>query len=200
MEVRELLNVLHIAERLKDELRHCETSKGRRESVAEHSWRLALMAFFMKDEFPTLNMDKVIKMCLIHDLGECFTGDIPTFMKSASDEKKEDTALFDWVASLPLPYDTELAALRSSRLTSRSRISAQLPPTTPGPRMASFFMTDLLMLRWPCGRSQGSSRSPARGTCRSCVFFRSCTGWKGLQAPPRPACRRRVRPGTRACR
>ena len=39
-------------------------------------------------------MDKVIKMCLIHDLGECFTGDIPTFLKSASNEKKEDTALF----------------------------------------------------------------------------------------------------------
>ena len=111
MEVRALLDVLHIAERLKDELRHCKTSKGRRESVAEHSWRLALMAFFMKDEFPTLDMDKVIKMCLIHDLGECFTGDIPTFLKSASDEKKEDTALFSWVASLPAPYNTELAAL-----------------------------------------------------------------------------------------
>ena len=111
MEVRALLDVLHIAERLKDELRHCETSKGRRESVAEHSWRLALMAFFMKDEFPTLDMDKVIKMCLIHDLGECFTGDIPTFLKSASDEKKEDTALFSWVASLPAPYNAELAAL-----------------------------------------------------------------------------------------
>ena len=27
MEVRALLDVLHIAERLKDELRHCETSK-----------------------------------------------------------------------------------------------------------------------------------------------------------------------------
>ena len=103
MEVRALLDVLHIAERLKDELRHCETSRGRRESVAEHSWRLALMAFFMKDEFPALDMDKVIKMCL--------TGDIPTFLKSASDEKKEDTALFDWVASLPAPYNTELAAL-----------------------------------------------------------------------------------------
>ena len=107
MEVRALLDVLHIAERLKDELRHCETSRGRRESVAEHSWRLALLAFFMKDEFPALDMDKVIKMCLIHDLGECFTGDIPTFLKSA----KEDTALFDWVASLPAPYNTELAAL-----------------------------------------------------------------------------------------
>ena len=65
MEVRALLDGLHIAERLKDELRHCETSRGRRESVAEHSWRLALMAFFMKDEFPALDMDKVIKMCKI---------------------------------------------------------------------------------------------------------------------------------------
>lgn len=111
MEVRELLNVLHIAERLKDELRHCETSKGRRESVAEHSWRLALMAFFMKDEFPTLNMDKVIKMCLIHDLGECFTGDIPSFLKSGGDEERERSALETWVASLPAPYSVELKTL-----------------------------------------------------------------------------------------
>ena len=110
MEAKERLRVLHTAERLKDETRHCYTSGGRRESVAEHSWRLALTALFLRDEFPALDMDRVIRMCLIHDLGECFTGDIPTFMKSASDEKKEDTALFDWVASLPLPYDTELAA------------------------------------------------------------------------------------------
>lgn len=111
MEVHKLLETLHIAERLKDELRHCDTSKGRRESVAEHSWRIALMALFMQDEFPELDINKVIRMCLIHDLGECFTGDIPTFLKSASDEKKEDTALFSWVASLPAPYNTELAAL-----------------------------------------------------------------------------------------
>ena len=111
MEVHKLLETLHIAERLKDELRHCDTSKGRRESVAEHSWRIALMALFMQDEFPELDINKVIRMCLIHDLGECFTGDIPTFLKSAKDEKKEDTALFSWVASLPAPYNAELAAL-----------------------------------------------------------------------------------------
>ena len=37
MEVRELLNALAVAERLKDTTRHCYTSKGRHESVAEHS-------------------------------------------------------------------------------------------------------------------------------------------------------------------
>ena len=111
MEVRALLDVLHIAERLKDELRHCETSRGRRESVAEHSWRLALMAFFMKDEFPALDMDKVIKMCLIHDLGECFTGDIPSFLKTDAATEKEDSLLERWVSGLPAPYNAEMSAL-----------------------------------------------------------------------------------------
>ena len=79
MEARALLDALHVAERLKDETRHCYTAGGRHESVAEHSWRIALMAFWMKDEFPDVDIDKVIRMCLIHDLGECFIGDIPTF-------------------------------------------------------------------------------------------------------------------------
>ena len=72
MEARALLDALHVAERLKDETRHCYTSGGRHESVAEHSWRIALMAFWMKDEFPDVDIDKVIRMCLIHDLGEWF--------------------------------------------------------------------------------------------------------------------------------
>lgn len=111
MEVRALLNALHIAERLKDETRHCYTSGGRREDVAEHSWRMALMAFWMKDEFPDVDIDKVIRMCLIHDLGECFTGDIPSFMKTVADEEKEDSALFSWVGSLPQPYAAEMREL-----------------------------------------------------------------------------------------
>ena len=111
MEPNKLLDILHTAERLKDTLRHCDTSKGRRESVAEHSWRLALTALFLRDEFSALDMDRVIRMCLIHDLGECFTGDIPTFLKTAEDEQKEDRVLADWVASLPEPYCRELAAL-----------------------------------------------------------------------------------------
>ena len=63
------LEILSRAARLKTTPRHCETAPGRSESVADHSWRIALMALFMQDEFPELDINKVIRMCLIHDLG-----------------------------------------------------------------------------------------------------------------------------------
>ena len=111
MRPSELLAALHTAEKLKDTTRHCYTSGGRHESVAEHSWRIALMAFFLRDEFPEADMDKVTRMCLIHDLGECFTGDIPSFLKAGGDEERERSALETWVASLPAPYSVELKTL-----------------------------------------------------------------------------------------
>lgn len=111
MEVRELLNSLMLAERLKDTTRHCYTSKGRHESVAEHSWMMTVMAFFMKNEFPNADMNKVIQMCIIHDLGECFTGDIPTFMKTKEQECKEENLLNKWVESLPKSTQLEMKSL-----------------------------------------------------------------------------------------
>lgn len=111
MKPEELLSVLHTANHLKDTTRHCWTPGNRHESVADHSWRLALTAFFLRDEFPDTDMDKVIKMCLIHDLGECFTGDIPTFRKTAADEADEERQLLAWVDTLPAPYDAEMRAL-----------------------------------------------------------------------------------------
>ena len=93
MNAREYLEILHIAEKLKDTPRHCTTSNGRVESVAEHSWRISLMAFLLRHEFPDANIDKVVDMCLIHDLGECFTGDIPTFLKTDSNRKTEDNLI-----------------------------------------------------------------------------------------------------------
>ena len=65
MEARKLLDALSVAERLKDVTRHSYTSGGRRESVAEHSWRLTLMAYFVSDEFPDIDHEKLLKMCLI---------------------------------------------------------------------------------------------------------------------------------------
>ncbi len=101
MNSREFLNVLHVAERLKDTARHCTTSKRRVESVAEHSWMVSLMASLLRNEFPDVDIDRVVNMCLIHDLGECFTGDIPVFNKTDQDRDKEDALLSKWVESLP---------------------------------------------------------------------------------------------------
>ena len=111
MNPKEYLNILHIAEKLKDTPRHCTTSKGRVESVAEHSWRVSLMAFLLKNEFPEANIDKVINMCLIHDLGECFTGDIPTFVKTDKDRNVEDNLLYNWIDSLPNEVSNEMKLL-----------------------------------------------------------------------------------------
>ena len=111
MDPRKLLDILVTTERLKNVTRHCYTSNGRHESVAEHSWMSAMMALLLRDEFPKANMDKVIKMCLIHDMGEAFTGDIPAFDKDAGHEQLEARLLDAWVTSLPEPYSTEFREL-----------------------------------------------------------------------------------------
>ena len=101
MHYEELLSLLSVAEKLKCNTRHCDTSSGRRESVAEHSWRLSLMAMLLEDEFPNTDINKVIKMCLIHDLGEAFTGDIATFDKTEDDSNKEEQLYLEWIDGFP---------------------------------------------------------------------------------------------------
>ena len=111
MKPSEMLQILAVAEKLKCNTRHCHTTTGRPESVAEHSWRVSLMAMLLKPEFPEADMDKVVRMCLIHDLGEAFTGDIPTFEKTEADVQAEDAAFGAWVATLPEETKEEFTAL-----------------------------------------------------------------------------------------
>ncbi len=111
MKPEKLIKLLAVASKLKENTRHSWTPSGRRESVAEHSWRLSLFAYFMKDEFPNVNIDRVILMCIFHDIGEAFTGDIPSFIKTENDEKIEREIITDWVNSLPAPYNSELGVL-----------------------------------------------------------------------------------------
>ncbi len=125
MTPREYLEILHVSEKLKDTPRHCTTTNKRTESVAEHSWRVSLMAFLLRHEFPDADMDKVISMCLIHDLGECFTGDIPTFVKTDDDRRTEDILLDNWVSALPPEISADMASLyaeMNEQKTPESRI------------------------------------------------------------------------------
>lgn len=47
----------------------------------------------------------------VHDLGECFTGDIPAFDKTADDSAREEELLGAWVAQLPQSVRGEMAEL-----------------------------------------------------------------------------------------
>ncbi|NLZ80379.1 MAG: HD domain-containing protein [Clostridiales bacterium] len=111
MDFETLLKFLGIAEKLKCNTRHSWTSSGRHESVAEHSFRLIVFAWLVKEEFKELDMDKVMKMCIFHDFGEALTGDIPSFEKQDSDRKKEDQAVNQILEVLPSPYKEELSTL-----------------------------------------------------------------------------------------
>lgn len=125
MDARKFIDTVTLAARLKDTVRHCYTENGRRESVAEHSWLTTLMAFFLQDEFPQADMNKVITMCMIHDLGEAFTGDIPTFEKTEEDKRREKALLFAWVDSLPPLYAQKLHALYEE-MEQRKTIEAKI--------------------------------------------------------------------------
>lgn len=81
------LAFLREAERLKNVFRSAHTSTGKQESTAEHTWRLCLMALVFEDEFAGLDMLKILKMCVIHDLGEAINGDIPAISQSARPDK-----------------------------------------------------------------------------------------------------------------
>lgn len=109
--VKTFLEIMEVAEKLKCNTRHSWTSNGRHESVADHSWRLAFMALMVRDEFKELDMDKVIRMCIIHDLGEAITGDIPAFDKTKEDEKIEEQKLVEWLDTFPEPYKDEFLSM-----------------------------------------------------------------------------------------
>ena len=115
MTAEKFLKILERAAKLKVNTRHNWTEADRKESVADHSWRVALMAMLLDgvEEFESVDIDRVIRMCIIHDLGEAFTGDVPSFEKTGSDEKLEEEAFDRWVAQFPEPQRSEWQSLLS---------------------------------------------------------------------------------------
>lgn len=111
MNQRELISFMNIIEKLKCNTRHSWTSSGRHESVAEHSWRAAVMALLCREAFPDINIEKVVKMILIHDFGEAVTGDIPSFYKTDSDEAEEERAVEYLLSLLPEETAQEFSSL-----------------------------------------------------------------------------------------
>ena len=82
-----VLGFLRAAERLKTVTRSGWTSTGEAESVAEHTWRLCLMAMVLYGRAENIDLARLLKMCLIHDLGEAIGGDVPAPAQVAGKSK-----------------------------------------------------------------------------------------------------------------
>ncbi|EGD01005.1 hypothetical protein B1M_28731 [Burkholderia sp. TJI49] len=104
---------LREAERLKDVLRSGHTSAGRAESTAEHSWRLCLMALAFADALPGVDTLKLLKLCVVHDLGEALHGDIPANEQAAHPDKhvQERNDLLTLTAGLDHALRDEIVSL-----------------------------------------------------------------------------------------
>jgi putative hydrolase of HD superfamily len=118
-ELTGILDFLRAAERLKSTTRTGYTSAGTQESVAEHTWRLCLMAVVLAPAFPDVDLAKLVKICIIHDLGEAIHGDVsaPEQARRAASglatgkSELERRDLLELLAPLPVALRDEIASL-----------------------------------------------------------------------------------------
>jgi putative hydrolase of HD superfamily len=112
-ELEGVLAFLRAAERLKTVTRSGWTSAGQAESVAEHTWRLCLMAMLLYGRAPGVDLARLLRMCLIHDLGEAIRGDVPAPAQAGPGAKSADERadLLELTAPLPAGLREEIVAL-----------------------------------------------------------------------------------------
>lgn len=109
----QILGFLHQTEKLKTLLRHSWLSSGRRESVAEHTWRMALMAILLNRYLANeVDLLKTLRLILVHDLGEIYYKDNPAFKNQPSDKaKQEEKSILKLTKTLPSDLKTEVIDL-----------------------------------------------------------------------------------------
>ncbi|UAA39725.1 HD domain-containing protein [Paraneptunicella aestuarii] len=112
-ELDNIVEFLRRAEQLKNTLRRAYTSEGRHESTAEHTWRLCLMVLVMEKHYPDIDTLKLMKMCIVHDLGEAISGDIAAVDQVPGQNKSEQERqdLLQLVEPLPHELQNEIMAL-----------------------------------------------------------------------------------------
>jgi putative hydrolases of HD superfamily len=113
LEHQKIVEFIKELDLLKNATRTARTTNGRQESVAEHSWRLAMFALVLRPEVDNLDINKIIQMCLIHDLGEAYEGDIPATEMEDQEQKlvREEKAVLMLLGPLKKQTQSELLSL-----------------------------------------------------------------------------------------
>ncbi|UNS96472.1 HD domain-containing protein [Streptomyces tubbatahanensis] len=121
--LRELFDFISHTARLREVERHNNATPHRRESVAEHSWHLAMVCWVLHTEFEresglALDLGRMLKLCLLHDVVEIDTGDPSAWQTSRGGEeararkaRAEEAVARDRLGTLPAPLGPHLLAL-----------------------------------------------------------------------------------------
>lgn len=90
--MKNIVDFLQIAEKLECEYRLTRMSDGKKQAVASHSWNMAMMAMvfapYLKGEY---NMQRVLELCLLHDLPEAIMHDVP--LHEQTDQVRQEKRL-----------------------------------------------------------------------------------------------------------
>ena len=86
------LKFIELIDEMKSIKRAIFLRNWRQETNAEHSYHLAMMVIVFSEDFPELNIEKCLKVALIHDLVEVFAWDTVIFDKKMEKTKKEREA------------------------------------------------------------------------------------------------------------
>ncbi|WP_049716158.1 HD domain-containing protein [Streptomyces caatingaensis] len=120
-DLRRLHDFITFTARLREVERHNNATPSRRESVAEHSWHLAMVCWTLHARFEEecghpLDLGRMIKMCLLHDVVEIEAGDPSAWHRDGSGEaakaRAEEEVARRRFAGLPGGLGAELLALR----------------------------------------------------------------------------------------
>lgn len=122
--ITDILTFLHRSKSLESVERYKTSMKEKRNTVAEHSWRLALMALVIGTETKVrVDLGHAVNIALLHDLAEAKTGDIDAYdqivegkeliadkavqEEEAMREMVDDLPLGDWVYALWQEYEKQ---------------------------------------------------------------------------------------------
>ncbi|MDK9736066.1 HD domain-containing protein [Vibrio sp. D404a] len=91
-EVTQILDFMVEIEKLKGVLRKSRpVGLKRHENSGEHSWHVCVSALMLKDYADeAINIDRVIRMLLIHDLGEIDAGDKIVYESETTEQKNKE--------------------------------------------------------------------------------------------------------------
>lgn len=113
--LKKQLDFIIEVDKLKNVFRHSYIADGKRkENDAEHSWHLGLMAAVFSEYIKEdIDMKKVLKMVLVHDLVEIYAGDTFAFDESGYEDKEEReiNAAKELFERLPKEQEEEFMAL-----------------------------------------------------------------------------------------